>query len=143
MKKDENQLVAEMRSLHPDALTQETITVDHTFTDSELAEKNEEHTDLHMQLDDAEAEFKQIKTEHTSAMKNTKEKMKSIRRELKSGKTTSAVLCDLVPDYVSGFMQFIDGQGEIVHTRRLKPSEKQLRVDKEASTVTDRSGTNG
>lgn len=119
--------VAPMRLLHPDAVGRETREVVHTFSDDEMNDLRTEYTDISVEKQEAEDEFSIIRKSHMDSMKEMKATLRNKLRNITTGSVTKAVDCELVPDFANDLMLYMDGE-EIVHRRKLRPSERQMNI---------------
>lgn len=139
-KKVQNLSEESMRPLPADAVGRETREVTTTFSEEEMILKNDQHTQRALELEDIETEFAEIKADYQGRLKEGRASQKTLLQEIRTGKVTRAVLCDMIPDHENNIMQFVDEYGAVVDSRRLKPTEKQRDIAHDASRGT---GTQG
>lgn len=118
----------------------ELITVLVPFTHDELTALKDAHIDKLVEqsnlLEKHAAEKKRMKAEQEQMKAEIFEMLNAIRTKGENRQ----VLCELSPNYVDGVMEYVNTHtGEIVRTRKLLPSEKQLSIHVDApNTVNDR-----
>lgn len=106
----------------------ETMTFKRTLLPSEVAERKDLYTREQMRLATIEHEFKEYKARKAADIKTIKgnqvEALQIIANE--SIEVFDEVF--LIPDHAKQIMLFVDKMGEVVHSRELKPQERQGRL---------------
>lgn len=109
------------------------------FTEDEMNAMRKTLADTTIEQAIADDEFAIIRAAHNGEKKERKAKMKTLLADIRNERALRQVMCDLIPNFETGMMEFYSIEtGAKVHERRLKPEEKQLRLDTGASE-----GTNG
>ena len=100
------------------------------FSADELDAMRREQTEKQIELDDIEAEIRDLKKKNALRVKEIKATNLGIRQEIKAGFTHEDRECYLTPDFTNGLMQYVDCQtSEVLMTRKLLHNEKQLRFE--------------
>jgi hypothetical protein len=109
----------------------ETIKAKRFFRPNELDDMRKDQTDKLIELDDIEAEIKELKAKYRKRVDVIKKEALTTRKEIKAGFTHEDRECYLVPDQEAGLMNYTDvTTGEVHMSRRLHPEERQLRLHK-------------
>lgn len=98
------------------------------LTQEELDEKREQLSENLITLSEKEDELNEIKDRFKTEMKPLKEKNKELLSEIKTKQSTVYGQLYNIPNHEDGMMETYDTEGELISTRRLKPSEKQGRL---------------
>lgn len=100
----------------------------------DLADIREQHTNSAIALSHLEEEFDRIKTEYKGKMKVVKAEMGVQMQTLKqNGEWKRGTLFGCA-DHTLGIMQFFDQEGNLVNSRRLLPSERQITIFNKAAS---------
>lgn len=94
----------------------------------ELDEYRENLTDSMVKIDQLESEFKMVKEEHAARIKPLKADNSFLLGIIKRRAIDITEQCYLIPDYDGGMMEYYNANGELVHSRRLKPEERQTSI---------------
>jgi hypothetical protein len=117
-----------MKTVNQHSIGRESVSVEHIFSDEEMNAIRTKHADLCLEeqimSDDLREHNKYVK----SQVKDLKERMRTELKLIRKGSEQREVMCELVPDYKNNIMQFVDDAGTIVHSRRLKPNERQTSI---------------
>jgi len=107
------------------------------LTDDELLQKGEELADAHEELVEANGELKKNQDYLKNRIKGIQADISDLIRALKNKTEDREVDCEERPDYESGNMQTVRlDTGEVVYTRPLIDSEKQMQIDDDAASET-------
>lgn len=107
----------------------EKVTAKRYFTEEELNVMVRENTDKLIELDTIEEEIEALKKKHAATQKKLKVESKSLRKLVRAGFVEELRECYLTPNFQSGNMEYTCVQtGELLLERRLRPEEKQLRL---------------
>ena len=102
---------------------------DRHLTEGELEKARIELTKLLIEIDEINDEKKLVVASYTDQIKPKAERLQSIKMALRSGNLEEYREVNLVPDYDSGIMYYLDPEsGEALHSRRLTPTERQLSI---------------
>lgn len=103
----------------------DTTTFHRRLTEDEIKERSELLVDNMLSVSKADQELADAKEEHKNTVKPLLAANKTLLHELKSKHAEVEGTLYLLPNFESGMMEFVDENGDIIHTRKLKPDERQ------------------
>lgn len=106
----------------------ETMTVQKRLTEDELISMREQLAEDSLQIVKHNDILEVAKTEHKAATKPLKLEVKTILSILKSQHKESEETVYRMPNFETGMMEYVNLEGLVVSSRRLKPEEKQGNV---------------
>lgn len=106
----------------------ETMTVQKRLTEDELVSIREQLAEDSLQIVKQDEILEVAKTEHKAAVKPLRLEIKTILSTLKSQHKESEEIVYRMPNFENGMMEYVNLEGVVVSTRRLKPEEKQGNV---------------
>lgn len=98
------------------------------LTEEELIAKREQFVDNSIDVSKLEDELAEKKKEYKNKIEPIKLINRSLQREIKTKKKEVAGFLYYMADHVNGMMETFDETGELVSSRRLRPDEKQVRM---------------
>lgn len=125
--------------LEDNAYAVELEDVKRDFTPLELEQKKESLMQLSITKTEKEDELAEVKKPLEAAIKNAKEEIKIVSRELKKKSYVSNEKVFYFDDQDGKSMHAYDIEGNLLFSRRLKPSERQTSV----VTMAAKEGSNG
>lgn len=108
------------------------------LTEDELIAKREQFVDNSIAISKLEDELSEKKKEFKNKIEPLKLDNRALQYEVKTGKKEVKGFLYHMADHVNGMMETWDETGELVSSRRLRPDEKQVRMQ-----VVDRKIANG
>lgn len=106
----------------------EQTTYEKELTQEELDAKREEFVDNDIQIAKLEDELNEKKAEFKSKMEPIKIVNRSLRQEVKTKKKEVKGQLFHMANHTDSMMETYDETGELVSSRRLRPDEKQVRM---------------
>ena len=98
----------------------------HEYSQQELDTIRELFTDESLRRADKEEKFAEIRRAHKAEMTLIIDSIKTLAIDIRNRYKDTKARCGLVPNFETGMMQYYDeNTGELVHTRRLRPDERQ------------------
>lgn len=113
------------RILVDNAEGMETMTVQERLNEDELNAFREQLSENMLAIGKQDELLELAKTEHKASVKPLKLEVKNILSILKSEHKQSEQPVYRMPNFDTGMMEFVNLEGNVVSTRRLKPEEKQ------------------
>lgn len=98
------------------------------LTEEELIAKREEFVDYSIDVSKLEDELAEKKKEFKNKIEPIKLINRGLQREIKTKKKVVAGFLFHMADHINGYMETWDETGELVSSRRLRPDEKQVRM---------------
>lgn len=98
------------------------------LTEEELIAKREEFVDNSIDVSKLEDELAEKKKEYKNKIEPIKLINRSLQKEIKTKKRWVKGQLFYMADHVNGMMETWDESGELVSSRRLRPDEKQVRM---------------
>lgn len=98
------------------------------LTEEELIAKREEFVDNSIDVSKLEDELAEKKKEYKNKIEPIKLVNRSLQKEIKTKKRWVKGQLFYMADHVNGMMETWDETGELVSSRRLRPDEKQVRM---------------
>lgn len=98
------------------------------LTEDELNVHRENYVAANLGIATANDELKTVKERHKLIVKPLKKESAELLRTLKSRHEEVEGKVYLLADHKAGIMEYVNLEGLVVHTRRLKPEEKQGRM---------------
>lgn len=98
------------------------------LTEEELIAKREEFVDNSIDVSKLEDELAEKKKEYKNKIEPIKLVNRSLQKEIKTKKRWVKGQLFYMADHVNGMMETWDESGELVSSRRLRPDEKQVRM---------------
>lgn len=98
------------------------------LTEEELIAKREEFVDNSIDVSKLEDELAEKKKEYKNKIEPIKLINRSLQKEIKTKKRWVKGQLFYMADHVNGMMETWDETGELVSSRRLRPDEKQVRM---------------
>lgn len=117
-----------LRILQTNADKVETTTYDKELTEDELIAKREEFVDNSIVVSKLEDELAEKKKEFKNKIEPVKLVNRALQQEIKTKKKEVKGLLFQMADHVNSMMEVYDEGGELVSSRRLRPDEKQTRL---------------
>lgn len=117
-----------LRILQTNADKVETTTYDKELTEEELIAKREEFVDNSIIVSKLEDELAEKKKEFKNKIEPVKLINRGLQQEIKTKKKEVKGLLFQMADQVNSMMEVYDESGELVSSRRLRPDEKQTRL---------------
>lgn len=106
----------------------ETMTFEKRLNEEELAIVKDSFSSDAVELNQLEQELQTIKDEYKLKMKPVKDSMAATLGTLKTRQQTFTGNVYLYADQKSSLMGYYDERGELVHSRRLLPEERQITI---------------
>lgn len=113
-------------------------TYEKELTEEELIAKREQFVDNSIAVSKLEDELAEKKKEFKNKIEPLKLVNRGLQYEVKTGKKEVKGFLYQMADHVNSMMETYDETGELVSSRRLRPDEKQVRMQ-----VVDRKSANG
>ena len=98
------------------------------FTPDEIVEMKDELSTVIINLSEMEEEKKQIVDELKEKMKPQKAKQTELLTNIKYKSRLVSEKVYLIPDFDRRMMDYVNGEGEVVSSRRLTKEENQFRL---------------
>jgi molybdopterin converting factor small subunit len=117
-----------LRILQINADKVETTTYEKELTEDELIAKREEFVDNSIVVSKLEDELAEKKKEFKNKIEPVKLVNRALQQEIKTKKKEVKGLLFQMADQVNSMMEVYDETGELVSSRRLRPEEKQTRL---------------
>ncbi len=103
------------------------------FSPEEIAEKRESITNITMLIDEEENNLRAIVKEKRAAIQLKKNEQKSIMRAVRTQAEEVIETIYMIDDQEAGEMGYYDKNGTLVSTRKLMPSERNMKINFRAS----------
>lgn len=117
-----------MKAINQNSIGRDSVTVEYIFSEEEMNDLRQKHADLCANEADVSDALRDHNKDQKAIIKEMKTRMREKLNLIRKGSERREVMCELVPDYTAGIMQFVDDNGTIVHSRRLKPAERQTAI---------------
>lgn len=117
-----------MKAINQNSIGRDSVTVEYIFSEEEMNDLRQKHADLCANEADVSDALREHNKYEKQIIKDLKTQMRDKLNLVRKGSERREVMCELVPDYTAGIMQLVDDQGTIVHSRRLKPAERQTAI---------------
>ena len=118
-----------VESLRAMAVKQEERLFRRVFSEDERAKMKDAFYARNVELRLLEEDFAVVKAEHKETVQPIEREITSTLGSLRAGFKEETVLCYLVDDQEAGLMNYYDAKtGELVDSRRLLPTERQLNL---------------
>lgn len=98
------------------------------LTEEELIAKREQFVDNSIAVSKLEDELAEKKKEFKNKIEPLKLVNRGLQYEVKTGKKAAKGFLFHMADHTNGYMETYDETGELVSSRRLRPDEKQVRM---------------
>lgn len=117
-----------VQALEAMAEGKEKMTYTKNLTHEEMDEYRERLSDTLVEIDKHEIDFEVVKQEHRGIIKPLKADVGALLDVIKRRAVDVTEECYLIPDYDSSMMEYYNSEGELIHSRRLKPEERQTTI---------------
>lgn len=98
------------------------------LTEDEVNEIRESYLELTFKIDKLDEEFSEQKAFYKANRKPFEIELLSMKEKIKTRKETVVGTLYSIANHHEGMMEVYNDRAELVSTRRLRPSEKQLRI---------------
>lgn len=124
------------REAHLDAncVRPEEMQVKKHFNEAEMTSMRRDYANGKIELKKEEERLAQIKKDSDLKMKATKESVTYNELNIRFGFVEVKQQVYLFADQTAGMMNYYDADGELVHSRRLEPIERQLGMPQQVQT---------
>lgn len=106
----------------------EDMTYSRQLTEDELNIARETYVSNNLDIASCDDELKAAKAYHKAKIKPLKEEAADLLKTLKSRYQEVKEKVYKLPDHKAGMMEYVNLEGVVVHSRRLKPEERQGRM---------------
>lgn len=98
------------------------------LTEIELSEHKEEFAQNSILTAVIEDEFADVKSNYKAKLEPLKEKRKTLLEAIKTRTVQEAGIVHLLPDYDNQMVYVVTKAGDVLHSRRMKPEERQFQI---------------
>ncbi len=114
--------------LQENCTKKETMTLPYEFSAEELEEMRKQNTELAISQDALEDEKAEVVSELNGKIKELKIESRELRNNVKAGKIDIKTEVFAFDNQQDGVMEYYNALGDLVYSRPLMPSEKQMRM---------------
>lgn len=117
-----------LESLEANCTTKEEMRVKRELTDVELNQEREKLTETLIVISEKKQELKELSAGLKSEIKVNQENLNTTLALVRAGFEEKIEEVYLMDNQIDGVMEYYSKSGKMVHSRKLKPNEKQLRI---------------
>lgn len=108
----------------------------YTFSKEERAALQEQFVDDSIRLDQLQEEKKAKAAEYSALIKTTKSELRELRDRIRAGREEREVDAEKDFDFANRMVNYYaPGTGELLHTRPMRPEERQLEIPSSEGVV--------
>lgn len=98
------------------------------FAEDEILQKRKKFADNAIEIRREEEKLAKLKAQSKGIIKPLQEENKSLLTDIRQGFVEVEQPVYLIADHVNGMMGYYDAKGELISSRKLMPSERQMNV---------------